>query len=223
MSDVGRTTERRSRRALLLLCFLVACHDSPSPDSDPDALPSTPANRQLDLGGRIFKGLEKLPPHDSATDGDAARAVAEIAVSGYAPRLRIIVAGDDVELAKGAATALVHIRVADRGADRAAVLGECAKTETNAFVRDECSDQSKRTAEPVRLAPVSGAMLAALESGDAEKRRVALRGWLDARPAVRKIDPDVLATVAERLKDDDLRARLLAEAVLLRDSLAAEP
>jgi len=200
-----------ARLALLLALGTWAC-------SSPDPLPTATVARQLDLAGRIIMDLGKLPKGDVGAAEDGARAVAEVAVAGYAPRLRLLAAEDDAALARGAARALVQIRLL-RAPDRVPTLAECVRTETNAFVRDECRRES---AGPIADPPSAPAVRwALLDDRDAERRRSVLREWLDSRSKERvALDGPQAERLVHRLEDGDLRVRLLTQAVFLRAALA---
>jgi hypothetical protein len=211
MSAAPRVTVRRAGLPLIAAMLLAAC---PSHEQD-SAGGKGPEREPLNLAGLIFTGLPKLPANDPPAREDGALAVAEIAVPGYAPRLRLLVAGDDDVLARGAAKALVRIRLM-RENDRQATLAECTKTETNRWVREECARQMAGSPE-ASASPSAAEVLPALRSGGAEERRAALRRLLAGSSAP---DGATQEGLVHLLKDDDLRVRLLTEAVFLKAALA---
>jgi hypothetical protein len=200
------------RNVLPVLVFAACTAESPA------APPVTPASRQLDLGGRIFTEIPKLPA-DPGAQGDGGLALAEVSIPGYAARLRLFVAGDSDPLARGAAEALVRIRLI-RQPNRDATLAECVKTETIRWVREACARQMSPAQPVAPVAPTE--LLPQLDSADAESRRRGLRRLL-ASYRGGPLDPSVTGRLVHLLKDDDLRVRLLTDAAFLKSSLNVDP
>ena len=193
-------------RRVLLLLAIAACH---SPPKQPP-----PPKQPVEMGEQIFALLPKVAKADEATRSDAALALGEVVIPGYAPRLRLIVSGDDPVLAEGAAKALVSIRLLR--APGPETLADCSRTETNALVRNQCVRMQSAAATPV-LIPLD-LLRQQLESSDTEQRRQALRVLLNA-PIDELRDPAVTAAPVHGLDDADMRVRLLANAAFLRRTL----
>lgn len=204
-----------SRISALLLLAVLGCQSSAG-DGDP-SLPEKPGKRQLDLAGKIFTAVQEIEKLGPEGESDAGLALAQVIVPGYAARLRLFVAEDHPGVAKGAAVALVGIRLLGKP-DRAAVYAECVKTETIQAMRDECTKGQPR--------PTSGrntiqGVADKLDSSDVELRRSGVRQLL-AQPNG-QLDEAVVGKLVHLLADPDPRVKVLTAGAFLRDSLIRNP
>jgi hypothetical protein len=185
-------------------------------------------------------------PFNPTDTQDVALAIAEASVPAVSGRLRLIVAGEDAELAGAAAVALSHTlfrREADEG------LIDCWKTDTNEHVRAAClrllrvkakaalealakelettkdAGLIARKAEltaPVPAPPALEPLLPLLDSDNPALRRKGLRLMLRV-PGAGAGDVAVDNAVVRGLRDQDPQVALLAAALLLRQSIAEVP
>jgi hypothetical protein len=205
-------------RATWLLGIVLLASGCPSNDL---LLPNEAPRRQLSLAERILERAIR-PDADPAVQADVALALSEVAVPGQIPQLRIVVSNDHPVLCRAAAQALVRIRIARAPPQRASILQECVKTETNQYVKDRCaSELLPKAPEPAKpeLAPI----VSRIEADDVEVRRSGLRQLLAAPGLATRADDRLESALYHRLQDPDARVRLLTSAVFLRRSLATDP
>lgn len=189
-----------------LIPSLSACRSEPAPPP--------PETRPLDLAERVLAWVTRLDGADEQTRADAALALGEVAMPVHAPRLRLLVAGDDETVARGAAIALVRILHLREPSPEA--LDRCVREETNDLVRAECDRH--RGPPPASIDP--DPLRNALSSGDPVRQRAALRALL-RDPGIPP--PSLDAPLVHALRSNVAAVRHLAEAVLLRRSLADAP
>lgn len=127
--------------------------------------------RQADLSERLLRFAATARTGSPEVREDAARALAEVVMPTQSPRLRLFAAGDDPVLADGAAEALARILVRRDPAPE--VLRNCAKSETNSFVRARCLARWTRRAATSGASAVAE-LVAALGSGDEHLRAAAV-------------------------------------------------
>lgn len=197
------------RRVLVLACVIAACE---SPEA---RLPSDQPGRQRVLSEQVLRDAVALAP----TDGDSARiALAQVRVPAHSPRLRMLVSGDQKDLARGAAEALVSIRLRREGYAPTALL-QCVTEETNEFVRSACFTRQMAKRGPLEME----ALVDGLTSRSDEERRTALQALLDRPEESWPAHPRLDGAVVHLLDAKDPAVRLLAGAAFLRRSIAVAP
>ncbi len=212
-------------RPPLLLLALAACHSTP-------AIPKSPVARQHVLGERILVALAHAKSESPSARSDLGLALGALVLPTQAPRLRLAVAGDDPSLAAGAAVALA--RITSRRDGQLGLL-DCARHDTNSFVRAACGAKLRQVAPSLALklppppaapsAPLPSArdVSTLLESGQPRQRRAALRLLLTVPGADRRGDARLQRDLVDALGDADAQVALLASALFLRRSLALSP
>jgi hypothetical protein len=192
--------------ALLALVVLAAC-------PRPEAPQTPPAVKQRGLAEKILRRAVRASTLSPEAREDLARAVGEVALPTHSARLRLIVAGEDPVLAKGAAKALaqiIHRREGEAG------LRECVANETNDAVVAACK-QAVSSATAAELNP--GELARRLESTQLEERRGALRTLLES-PKLPASGGSLGAALLHAFSDPDEQVAMMAAAVQLRRLIA---